>query len=65
MLDLLGVYFPAWLVSAAVGLVVSYALVVWLGRRPAQRALAQSGLLFCSLTVTLGLLIWWIFFRGF
>ncbi len=64
-LNVLGVYFPAWLVSAVVGLVVAYALVWWLGRRPGQRALAQSGLLFCSLTVTLGLLIWWIFFSGF
>ena len=64
-LNVLGVYFPAWLVSAVVGLVVAYALVWWLGRRPGARALAQSGLLFCSLTVTLGLLIWWIFFRGF
>ena len=64
-LNVLGVYFPAWLVSAVVGLVVAYALVWWLGRRPGARALAQSGLLFCSLTVTLGLLIWWIFFSGF
>jgi hypothetical protein len=64
-LNLLGVYFPAWLVSATVGLVTAYALVWWLGRRPGQRVLAQSGLLFCSLTVTVGLLIWWIFFSGF
>ena len=63
-LNVLGVYFPAWLVSAGVGLGVAYGLVWWLGRRPRQRALAQSGLLFCSLTVTVGLLIWWIFFSG-
>jgi hypothetical protein len=63
--NVLGVYFPAWLVSAVVGLVVAYALVWWLGRRPRQRALAQSGLLFCSLTVSVGLLVWWIFFSGF
>ncbi len=64
-LNVLGVYFPAWLVSAVVGLVVAYALVWWLGRRPGPRALAQSGLFFCGLTVMLALLIWWIFFSGF
>ena len=64
-LDLMGVYFPAWLVSAVVGLVVAYAIVWWIGRRAGERALAQSGLLFCSLTVVVGLLNWWIFFSGF
>jgi uncharacterized membrane protein len=63
--NVLGVYFPAWLVSAVVGLVVAYAVVWWLGQRRAARALAQSGLLFCSLTVIVGLLVWWIFFSGF
>ena len=64
-LNVLGVYFPAWLVSATVGLVVAYAVVWWLGRRPAARALAQSGLFFCSLTVTVALTLWWIFFSDF
>ncbi len=64
-LNALGVYLPAWLVSAVVGLVVAYALVAWLGRKPGVRALAQSGLLFCSLTAGLGLTVWWIFFSGF
>lgn len=64
-LDVLGVYFPGWLVSAVVGLVVAYAVVWGLGRRPGARALAQSGLLFCSLTVLLGLLFWWAVFSGF
>jgi hypothetical protein len=63
--NVLGVYFPAWLVSAIVGLVVAYAVVWRLGRRPGARALAQSGLLFCSLTVMLGLLFWWVVFSGF
>ncbi len=63
--NLAGVYFPAWLVSAIVGVVAAYAGVWWMGRRPGQRALAQSGLLFCSLTVVVGLLNWWIFFSGF
>ena len=64
-LNVLGVYFPAWLVSAVVGLVVAYALVWWLGQRPGQRALAQSGLLFCSLTVIVSLVVWWVFFGAF
>ena len=64
-LNVLGVYFPAWLISAVVGLVAAYACVWWMGRRPGRRALGQSGLLFCSLTVTVGLLVWWILFSGF
>jgi hypothetical protein len=63
--NVLGVYFPGWLVSSVAGLVAAYALVWWLGRRPRARALAQSGLLFCSLTVTVALLVWWIFFSAF
>ncbi len=62
--NVLGVYFPAWLVSAIVGLVVAYVVVGWLGRRPGARVLAQSGLLFCSLTLMVGLMVWWIFFSS-
>jgi hypothetical protein len=64
-LDVAGVYFPAWLVSAVIGLVVAYAIVWWIGRHPGSTALAQSGLLFCSLGVAVALLNWWIFFSGF
>jgi hypothetical protein len=64
-LSVFGVYFPAWLVSAFVGLVFAYVFVRWLGRRPGTRSLAQSGLLFCSLTVVSSLTVWWIFFSGF
>lgn len=60
-----GVFFPGWLISAVVGLVVAYALAWWLGRRPGTRALARSGLLFCSLTLSVGLTVWSIFFHGF
>ena len=63
--NVLGVYFPGWLVSTVGGLVTAYALVSWLGRRPGRRGLAQSGLLFCSLTVVVGMLLWWIFFSAF
>ena len=64
-LNILGVYFPGWLVSGVAGLIVTYALVWGLGRRPSSRTLAQSGLFFCGLTVMLALLTWWIFFSGF
>jgi hypothetical protein len=63
--NVLGVYFPPWLISAVAGLVVAYATLWWLGRRPSTRSLAQSGLLFCSLTVVAGLLIWWGLFSSF
>jgi len=64
-LDILGVYFPGWLVSGITGLVVAYALVWWLGRRPVSSALAQSGLFFCGLTLVLALLVWWAAFSDF
>ena len=64
-LNILGVYFPGWLVSGVVALVVAYALVWWLGRRPSARVLAHSGLFFCSLTVMLALLVWWLCFSDF
>jgi len=64
-IDVLGVYFPAWLVSACVGLVFAYGAVRFIGRRVEMRALAQSGLLFCSLTVVIGLIVWWTLFSRF
>jgi hypothetical protein len=63
--NVLGVYFPGWLISGVVGLVAAYAVVWWLARKPGARALAQSGLLFCSLTVSVSLVVWWAFFSGF
>ena len=63
--NVLGVYFPGWLISGVVGLVAVYALVWWLARKPGVRTLAQSGLLFCSLTVSVSLAVWWAFFSGF
>jgi len=64
-LNILGVYFPAWLVSAVIGLVVAYVGVWLLARRPALRSFARSGALFCSLTVTVGMLTWWLLFSRF
>ncbi len=63
--EVFGVYFPGWLVSSALGLVFSYALVRWLGRRPETRTLGQSGLFFCSLTVASSLALWWVLFSSF
>jgi hypothetical protein len=63
--NVLGVYFPAWLVSTVTGLVISYTLVNWLGGRSSSRALGQSGVFFCSLTVTSALIVWWIVFSDF
>ena len=64
MVDVLGVYFPGWLVSAVIGIVVSYGIVAWLGRRPGARGLADSGLLFVGLTVSIALAVWWVSFSG-
>ncbi len=64
-LNVLGVYFPAWLLSVVIGLVMAYATVWWLGRNPRTRSLAQSGLFFCSLAAVTGMLFWGIAFAGF
>ena len=60
-----GVYFPGWLVSAVSGVAVSYGVVVWLGRRPRGRDLADSGLFFVGLVAVVALSIWWLCFSGF
>jgi uncharacterized membrane protein (DUF441 family) len=60
-----GVYFPGWLVSAATGVVASYGIVIWLARRPASRQLADSGLFFVSLVAGIALAVWWLCFSGF
>ncbi len=63
--NVLGVFFPGWLVSTLIGVAASYAIVVWLGRRPQTRALADSGLFFLSLLVGIALAAWWVLFSGF
>ena len=64
-MDVVGVYFPGWLISAVAGVVIAYVVVSVLARRPGARDLAQSGLLFCGLTVSVGTSIWWILFTRF
>ena len=64
-LDVLGVFFPGWLVSTVIGVVTSYGIVVWLSRHSGTRALADSGLFFLSLLVGIALAAWWVLFGGF
>jgi hypothetical protein len=63
--DVLGVYFPGWLVSAVVAVVGAYALVIALARVPATRELADSGLFFVSVVAGLSFALWWVLFSGF
>ena len=65
MVDIAGVYFPGWLVSTVVGIIGSYGTVVLLGRKSNTRKLADSGLFFVSLVVSIGLAVWWVFFSSF
>ncbi|MBW2316297.1 MAG: hypothetical protein JRH10_19195 [Deltaproteobacteria bacterium] len=62
--DVLGVFFPGWLVSTVVGVALSYGVVVWLARRPQTRELADSGLFFVSLVGAIALTMWWGCFSG-
>ena len=63
--DVLGVYFPGWLVSTITGVTSAYVLVYWLGHRAGTRTLAESGVFFVSLTVGIALVVWWLFFSSF
>jgi len=63
--DVLGVYFPGWLVSTITGVASAYVVVYWLGHRSGARTLAQSGVFFVSLTVGIALVVWWLFFSSF
>ena len=63
--DILGVYFPGWLVAVIAGVVASYITVSGLGHWTWARTLAQSGLFFVSLTVVISLTVWWAFFSEF
>ncbi len=63
--ELLGVYFPGWLVSTTAGVAASYGIVLWLARKPTTRSLADSGLFFVVLVVIIALAVWWVGFSGF
>ena len=65
IVDIAGVYFPGWLVSTVVGVIASYGIVVFLGRKSTTRKLGDSGLFFISLVVGIALIVWWVFFSSF
>lgn len=63
--DVMGVYFPAWLVAFIVAVAASYAISIWLGRRSFAKELADSGLFFVGLVASISLTVWWACFSGF
>lgn len=63
--DIEGVYVPAWLFSAVTGLAIAYIAVWSLAKRPAWRAVARSGALYCSLALSLAMITWWLLFSRF
>jgi len=65
VVDVAGVYFPGWLVSAVTGLTLAYVIVLVLGRAALTNELAQSGLFFVGLTVGIALTVRLVCFGGF
>ena len=65
VVDVAGVYFPGWLVSAVVGVAAAYGIVLGLGRSSKRRPLADSGIFFVSLVTGIALAVWWACFSGF
>ena len=63
--NILGVYFPGWLVSTVVGVLSAYIIVLVLARSSNTRRLSDSGLFFVSQVVGIALIVWWAFFSGF
>lgn len=65
VVNVAGTYFPASLVSAAIGLCVGYVVVRLMARRAALRSLAESASFFLGLSSLLGACVWWGLFVGF
>ena len=63
--DIEGVYVPAWLFSAVTGLIAAYVVVWVVAKRPAWRTVARSGVLYCSLALSLAMITWWLLFSRF
>ncbi len=61
-LDVAGVYFPGWLLSAVVGLLFAAVVATILGRHSATRDLGQNGVFFLALGALVFFLTWRIFF---
>ena len=64
-LDVAGVYVPGWLISAVWGVAGAYAAVIGLSRREPTRELADSGLFFLGLVVSIALATWLTCYSGF
>lgn len=62
--DVLGLYFPSWVVSPLLGGAVAGLLLHAVEGTAARPYLGNRALLFCSLTVSFSVAIWWAFFRG-
>lgn len=60
--DVGGVYFPGWLVSAVLGFVVAYAATNLLSRHDATRDLARNGVFFLGVALVAFFLCWRILF---
>jgi len=65
VVDVAGVYFPGWLVSAVAGFTFAYVTVLVLGRAARTRELGQSGLFFLALAVGIALTVRLLCFSGF
>ena len=65
VVDVAGVYFPGWLVSAVVGVAAAYGIVLGLGRSSKRRPLADSGIFYVSLVAGIALTVWWACFSDF
>ena len=61
-LDVAGVYFPGWLLSAVVGFLFAAAAATLLSRHRATRDLGQNGVFFFALAALVFFLTWRIFF---
>ncbi|MEM1058738.1 MAG: YtcA family lipoprotein [Verrucomicrobiota bacterium] len=63
VLDLFGVYFPAWMVSVLLGLAATALVLAGLARSPWRGILPHPAVSFLSLLTFFSILAWFIFFR--
>jgi len=62
--DIYGMYFPSWVVVPVISGLAAGGLLAALGRSRAARYLGNRTILFLSLTVILGVGLWWAAFRN-
>jgi len=63
VLNLFGVYFPAWMVSFLLGLVATAISMTALSRSPLRKVLPHPAVSFISLMIFFSILAWFLFFR--